>query len=214
MKNFSICNRNKSSREALQQRLDRLYELRDLEIKNLWQRSVFLSVFLTLSLTGYGWVATKLISPEATANMAALNTAAVAALCLCAILSVLWIMMAKGSKKWFEVSEQAIYEFEHEYRIKLRLPEKYIMGEMKLDARKRNDSIFSQQAGYYSPSRVNIMIGQVTLILAVLLILMHLIYSRAFLHTTDLLYGIVEIILPFLTLISCLFIVSAGRSRD
>lgn len=98
---------------ALRNVLDRLYECRDLEISNLWQRSVFLSVFMILCYTGYGCLVTQIVENiDNTLKITYLHTVAVALGCISAIFSVLWIAMAKASKAWYEVYETAISSFE------------------------------------------------------------------------------------------------------
>lgn len=50
------------SRKELKDVLDRLYKCRDLEISNLWQRSIFLSVFMVLCFSGYGYLLLQIIN--------------------------------------------------------------------------------------------------------------------------------------------------------
>ena len=72
------------------------YKLRDFEISNLWQRSVFLSALLVLFFPAYGVLVSKLIE---NADKHIIYHEICCALALCAIIfSIIWIMMAKGSK--------------------------------------------------------------------------------------------------------------------
>lgn len=168
------------SREELMSVLKRLYRCRDLEISNLWQRSVFLSVFMVLCFTGYGYLITKIIDSmpsvcDCLDKFQYLNIAAVALGCLSMIFSLLWICMAKSSKAWYEVYEGAISGFEDKYQKELKMPEDNIMGRMNLDPKDINSCIFSLKAGAYSPSKINIAIGQVCLSVWFLVTVGHLV---------------------------------------
>ncbi len=77
-----------------------LYHCRDFEITNLWQRSVFLFAFLLLCFTGYGcWFLNMMKDSDSFVlkNLVALFIALIGI-----ILSLIWIMMAKGSKAWYD----------------------------------------------------------------------------------------------------------------
>lgn len=50
-------------------------------------------------------------------------------------LSVIWVLMAKGSKAWYEVYAKAISDFEEEFKHELGIPQIYLMG--KVDFRQR-----------------------------------------------------------------------------
>jgi len=187
-------------RDTFDKTLDRLYHCRDLEISNLWQRSIFLSAFLILCFTGYGYILMKVIdaSPNdcicnyicnccnktckcysnyCSYNMDCklfyLHIIALIVAGISALFSTLWIMMAKGSKAWYEVYETAITTFENEYSTKIGLPKEYIMGEMGIPISKLNNCLFSTKAGGYSVSKINILIGQICLCICVIAILFH-----------------------------------------
>lgn len=144
---------------------DRLYRCRDLEIKNLWQRSIFLSVFLTLCFTGYGYLLINII--ESNAFKIGYHFLAILLASIGTIFSCLWIMMAKGSKSWYEVYEEAISNFEDKHKI----PDEYRMG--KLNSERKNNNLFTTQGGSYSVSRINIAIGQITMVFWFLVMLVH-----------------------------------------
>lgn len=98
------------------------------EIKNLWQRSVFLGAFMVLVWSGYGALQLKAIelkivenltqsaqncaqNAEQTLNLVYVTTS----IGLCAViivLSWLWIAMAKGSKFVQEAHEEHIKNFD------------------------------------------------------------------------------------------------------
>lgn len=89
-----------------------LWRCRDFEISHLWQRSVFLAVFMLAIAAAYGNLAVKILIPD-TSNPSCTNSplvqGALLGLCLLGIIfSMLWIMMAKGSKMYFEKFENSI----------------------------------------------------------------------------------------------------------
>ena len=99
------------------------------------------------------------------------------AACLCwlgIVFSILWIMMAKGSKYWFEKYEKGICKYEedndviknlHGYPLHVSLP--------PLAPNKYNDNIFSTKAGKYSVSKVNASIGIIALVVFSILEILH-----------------------------------------
>ena len=96
------------------------------------------------------------------ANFLALNEAACAVALLGTSFALIWIMMAKGSKAWYEVYERYIFEIEQEEAEGLKIPERYRLGAL-CRPWEMNGNLFSKKAGRYSPSRLNITIGSVTL---------------------------------------------------
>lgn len=111
--------------------------------------------------------------------------------------SLIWIMMGKGSKAWYEIYEQKIYEIEKEDD--LEIPEDYRMGASSspwgLD-----ENIFTNKAGKYSPSKLNIMIGRVLAIIWILIFGFH--YADAISNFDDTTFHTV-----FLTLLPVAFLV-------
>lgn len=88
-----------------------LYQAYADEIKNLWQRSIFLATFMVLVWTGYGALQLKALDKDFSVS---------AGYCLVSfglcgviiILSLLWIAMAKGSKFVQEAHEEHIENFD------------------------------------------------------------------------------------------------------
>lgn len=178
---------NQQYLESLRRTLDRMYSCRDLEISNLWQRSVFLGTFLVLCFTGYGVLVHSILTLNKGTTEQFLQFHFVC--CILAVLSVvfsvLWIQMAKASKAWYEVYENYICYFQHEilhgiaslegeYGNGEYYPGGYKIGnevKYKLDI---NNSLFSSKAGGYSPSKINIFIGQICLVLWCTIILVHI----------------------------------------
>lgn len=132
------------------------YRLRDFEISNLWQRSIFLSALLVLFFSAYGFLVSKLLEEGSTNTILYNEISAVLALFAISF-SIIWIMMAKGSKVWYEVYERKICKIEQESD--LQIAKEYQMGaDIKpwdLDA-----SIWTNKAGSYSVSKLNIVIGR------------------------------------------------------
>lgn len=162
--------------------LDRLYGCRDIEIKNLWQRSVFLSVFLTLCFSGYGFFISKIIEDNnkhltyINYNMYCLGLSVIGI-----IFSILWIFMAKSSKAWIEIYEIKIRFFEDVFcchfipelgRMGGNLKHSKYLQELKND-KLIDNSIFSLKGGTYSPSKINISIGIFSLIIWMFISIIH-----------------------------------------
>ena len=172
-----------------------LWMCRDFEINHLWQRSIFLAAFMTLLFTGYGVLFSKFCdyfaATQSSANtLFVLSVASLVLSLLGVVFAVFWIMMAKGSKAWYEIYEKAICEIEgatdkaktsegneadrytNEKVNQLR-NEKLLHG-LLLERAECNDNIFSTDAGSYSVSRVNIAIGHVSLIFWSILYFVHI----------------------------------------
>lgn len=171
-----------------------LWMCRDFEINHLWQRSIFLAAFMTLLFTCYGMLFSKFCDYLATSQSSAntlfvLSVASLVLSILGVVFAVFWIMMAKGSKAWYEIYEKAICEIEgatdeaktsegneagrytNEKVNQLR-KENLLHGLLQKRA-KCNNNIFSTDAGSYSVSRVNIAIGHVSLIFWSILYFVH-----------------------------------------
>ena len=173
------------------------YKLRDFEISNLWQRSIFLSALLVLFFPAYGVLVSKILDGtdftyrvdlvvnngilvskilEGTDNTIIYNEIC-CALALCAIaFSIIWIMMAKGSKAWYEVYEIKICEIEKEED--LEIEEEYSMGGMGKKTWKGADTnLMTNKAGQYSVSKLNILIGRFLMIIWTIIFAIHYIIS-------------------------------------
>lgn len=184
-----------------------LWKCRDFELQHLWQRSVFLTAFMLLTFTGYGTLLIKMIE-LATSGYGAdiFNTAEpyyktaelksvgdnkdylflmnflAQGICIVGmIFSILWIMMAKGSKAWYEVYEKAIRAFEKSVGIQSSvkpLKDIDIAGFRydqipDIDPIGIDNHVLSTEGGEYSPSKINIAIGIATLWIWIILIFAH-----------------------------------------
>ena len=157
------------------------------EIKNLWQRSIFLGAFMVLVWSGYGALQLKIFDKdfEISANYCAMS------LGFCTIiivLSWLWIAMAKGSKFVQEAHENHIKHFDFQnnnvkklycdldfYEWLEHADSQSIPKDKTLNP-KLNESIFccgTLNPYRYSPSKINIALGWVSCLLGSVLFLVH-----------------------------------------
>ena len=149
---------------SLEQLREEAYKIRKFEIQNLWQRSIFLAAFIVILITGYGHLVEKLLSEYEKWQISNQDLLLVAEAICCAlaflgsIFSIIWIMMAKGSKAWYEIHEKRIRKLE----LELNMEDKYRMrpaSPWSLD-----NTLFSREPGAYSVSRINILLGQILLV--------------------------------------------------
>lgn len=148
----------------LKQLREEAYKIRKFEIQNLWQRSIFLVAFIVIHITGYGHLIEKLLSEYEkwlTCNetlLLVIQTICCALAFLGSILSIIWIMMAKGSKAWYEIHENRIRKLE----LELNMEDKHRMR--PASPWSLHNSLFSREPGAYSVSRINILLGQILLV--------------------------------------------------
>lgn len=151
------------------------WRCRDFELSHLWQRSIFLSAFLILCFTGYGSLLITMLEKAslfAYANLLAFSIGVIGI-----IFSCLWIMMGKGSKAWYERYENAICAFER--KSQYMTPKASHIGGFHYqniqgyELPQIQKSFFKGNGGAYSPSKINIAIGQITLCLWSIIVLFH-----------------------------------------
>lgn len=159
------------------------WKCRDFELSHLWQRSIFLTTFLVLSFTGYGCVTTKLfdlyLNNSLPLYLEVVNMSSFGLSIIGIMLSILWILMGKGSKAWFERYENAISAMETNptYAEEDIVPiagfsYENIEGYEKPEV---VNCILSSKGGAYSPSKINIVIGQIVMFIWIVLAVVHLI---------------------------------------
>ena len=139
---------NNENHISLKEIREQYYKMRDFEISNLWQRSIF------LFFSAYGFLVSSLLEQDS--NHLVIHEICCVVALLGFVFSIIWIKMAKGSKAWYEVYEKKIIEIEKEES--LNIPEDCRMGycsPWQLDS-----NIFTCKAGKYSVSRLNIIIGR------------------------------------------------------
>lgn len=162
-----------------------LWMCRDFELQHLWQRSVFLTAFLLACFTAYGGLAAAVIGKSVSVgNRWIVNGAAFGICIVGTVLSLLWIMMAKGSKAWYERYENAIKAFVKEYA------EAFEGGLDKLEGFEWQNLttyekppisnwLWNAKGGAYSPSKINAAIGYVSGSVWLVLGLVHLAIAGA-----------------------------------
>lgn len=168
---------NQDKSVSLKEIRDKLYELRDLEIQNLWQRASIFAGLIGLFFAGYGYIVLGLIKeqdakdviPPILGNILCCGIAMLAI-----IFSVIWIAMAKGAKAWFEVQEHKICTIEDEEE--LAIPLRFRMGKICYPGsdNEPNDCLLSMEGGRYSVSKLNIFLGQVLLIFWSCIFIIHI----------------------------------------
>lgn len=168
---------------SLKELREGFYRCRTFEVSNLWRRSFLLSIFQVLSFILYGLPASGLLNAAPGAsNLLTLNQAACAAALFGMSFAVIWVMMAKGSKAWYEVYERYIFEIEQEENDGLKIPARYRLGSL-CRPWEMNSNLFSKKAGRYSPSRLNITIGTVLLTTWFTVLVFH--YAVSVVHYTN-----------------------------
>lgn len=152
----------------------RAWVSRDFELSHLWQRSVFLAVFLIAIAGAYGTILEKMYFSEV--RNALVYKQHFIAFCLCWLgiaFSILWVMMSKGSKYWVEKYENLIWLFENGEEGN-HLKDCYHFGAMPpLKQNEFDENIFSPKSGHYSVSKVNASIGIIGICVFSLLEMFH-----------------------------------------
>ena len=195
------------------------------EIKNLWQRSIFLGAFMVLVWSGYGALQLKAIEPKivesTTPNLVYVTTS----IGLCAViivLSWLWIAMAKGSKFVQEAHEEHIKNFDFQndniknlfcdldsYEYVEHIDSKNNTKDKTLNP-KLNDNLLCRgvlQPYRYSPSKINIALGWVSCLLGGVLFIAHI--MSIFCTTLCLIWCIVLVVLIIIALCNCLTLIKS-----
>lgn len=171
---------------------ERIWRCRDFELSTLWQRSVLLGAFMVAAYTGYGALILNVFEKSNRVTWwGVLNLMAIGVCCFGLVLSVLWIMMLKGSKAWYEIYERAIEDFRKTYpeAFKAEIVAKphsikcselagfgIVWNGVHMSQIDVSNGLFSGSSGCYSVSRVAILIGQVSLMGWIGLIAVHLVF--------------------------------------
>ena len=164
------------NRELALRIYDRLCHCRDMEIELVWKRAVFMTAFLIVCFAGYGGLIVAGLSR--TYSDRAFFFVTVAACFLATIgfaVSVLWIMMCKGSKAWYEHYEQAIKahaqeNFEGKYVALFSHDWKPLIKDKRAEM---SNNLCSRQGGPYSVSQLAIVIGQLAALVWLLILVGH-----------------------------------------
>lgn len=169
----------------------RICESRDFEISLVWQRAIFLTAFLLGCFAAYGaTIAFFMDEYHMFVYKWYVNSVAFGVTLIGIIVSLLWIMMAKGSKAWYELYESVITAFvvgypsgcdpaatllaQHKWREVIDQANKKNSG---IEENKRSSCIFSLKGGAFSVSKINIGIGIVAFVIWLVLAITHLIIA-------------------------------------
>lgn len=174
-----------SNAVSLKELRENFYKLRDLEIQNLWQRASIFAGLIGLFFAGYGYILVDKLRGTFYLKDIFLHILCCGIAILAIIFSVIWIKMAKGAKAWFEVQERNITEIETE--AELEIPQKYQMGNLSYPGRESEPSncIFSTSCGAFSVSKLNIIFGQVLLVIWSCICYLHLHILYIYLFTSE-----------------------------
>ncbi len=173
-----MCNsENKDSKITYKDVYDVRWRCRDLELTTFWQRAILFGSFMVLAYTGYGVLISSVIDMKGSMLVTRwdfINLIAVGISCFGIITSLLWILLAKGSKAWINRNESAITALDDEkYSNAFEPKEVQKVAEFQLSMDKEScketfgeleNSILSPKAGAYSVSRVIVCLGQVSLV--------------------------------------------------
>lgn len=159
---------------------------RDFEVSFVWQRAIFLTAFLLGCFTVYGSVTSMLLKESP--NFGEMNAICFFTTIIGILVSMVWIMMAKGSKAWYEIYEKAAEAFVAIHQTSLcsaidapaaQNKWREVISEaagVDSSIKEPDESkwLFSVKGGAYSVSRINIFIGQASFVIWLLLSLGHI----------------------------------------
>ena len=159
----------------------RICQCRDFEISHVWQRAIFLTAFMLGCFTAYGTVL-KSIAENHLPTSFALNFIALVISIVGVIVSLFWILMAKGSKAWYELYESTISAFVRGCPAGYGATDKMLIGNKWREFVKvagaeeeiRNRNYFSTSGGAFSVSRINVAIGIIGFLIWVVIASIHL----------------------------------------
>lgn len=205
-----------------------LYKAYADEIRNLWQRSIFLGAFMTLVWGGYGALQLKAIE-KCLQSYCAYHYASLGLCFVIIILSLLWVAMAKGSKFVQEAHERHIDDlgFDKVEKIVAENCDKRLFCDLgKYDNPQDNDdtnkpmevnpNLFfggDLKPYRYSPSRINIVLGQFSYLLAFALCVRH-IKCYFCVHTDVMLFSIFVVALIFCYIFCIVHLKSELKGQD
>lgn len=161
-----------------------LWKCRDFEIDHVWQRAVFLSAFLLACYAGYGGLIMGLATAETVSiSFPVANLIAFCVACVGLVLSLVWIMMAKGSKAWYEHYERAIKAFEKFQDTSFERDALFcrtmgIHKEFGFETPPTSSWLWNTKGGAYSVAKINIVIGHISTVIWGILIVIHLIIAN------------------------------------
>lgn len=187
-KNVSSEDKDSKKKEMIAKKLaekclDYFHDSMNSEISRLWQRSIFLAALLGLVFAGYGNTLLKFFDSACFCGTgisadSALNFVCVGISFFGVLFSALWIMMMKGSKAWQEKYEHTLFRFIDDYVKKTKEASRecsndelvvfskygFAHGYLKaLEKGKFSNSLIKFEGGAYSVSKINIVLGIISL---------------------------------------------------
>ncbi len=161
-----------------------LWHCRDFELSNLWQRSIFLGTFLLAVFAGYGAVVLNCMD-HGLSNRPMVNLVCFGLSIIGIVLSIFWIMMAKGSKAWYERYEKAICHFREIADLGDKQKKQIEESADRIIAFNYGNCfanysdvvsswLWNTRGGAYSPSKINIAIGHLSFFMWLLLSIVHI----------------------------------------
>ncbi len=159
-----------------------LWKCRDFEISHVWQRAVFLSAFLLACYAGYGSAVVSFCTSEDLRVPFPIANAMLFAVALVGLLlSMVWIMMAKGSKAWYEHYEAAIDAFEKncgaEFGCVMRV-KRADEENSGFECPSTSSWLWNTKGGAYSVAKINVVIGHVSTLIWLSLLMSHVFLAR------------------------------------
>lgn len=152
---------------------EKLWQCRNLEIEHYWHRMVFMTAFMLLCFAAYGGFFITCINKDCIITFPLFNLIGIVISLIGFFLSLLWVMMGKGSKAWYEEYENVIKAFVKD------CPGACFSG-LSYDTIKSKESmvlnnfLLNTQAGNYSVSKIGIALGHLSLSIWAGLILSHI----------------------------------------
>ena len=162
-----------------------LWACRNFEIEHIWHRAIFLSAFLLATYAGYGGLLVTVVTADRIwFPWSVLNGIAFFMSIVGLFFSILWIMMAKGSKAWYEHYEKGIEAYVEHLKSVNAFDDKvgdvteFTVHTLQYFKSPKTDSrILSTEGGTYSVSKINVVIGHFSLIIWSLLLLVHFVMA-------------------------------------
>lgn len=153
-----------------------------------------------LLFTGYGCLVLEIVREEAKVLLISEIGCVISIIGF--VFSIIWIMMAKGSKAWYEVYERKINLIENE----LGIDKKYLMKTAECKSGSLDSNLCSKLAGTYSVSKLNILIGQILAGIWVGVIIIHLIVIILNIDDFEYVANKIKIALIVMSILSVIFI--------
>lgn len=194
---------------------------RDFEISLVWQRAIFLTAFLLGCFTAYGSLASLLLKGGTALPFEVVNAICFLVTLVGIVVSMVWIMMAKGSKAWYEVYEKATEAFVAMHQTALcnardmqvaQSKWKDLIGNVAgVQMPDRSKCLISTKGGAYSVSRINVFIGQFAFVIWLLLSIGHICVAMG--KMSDILCEFATCRWMIVILVAVLIVVYVWRSK-